>query len=396
MTTIVEGTRSTAEMFAGAIGTEAEVVTSIDALRPHLEQRPHEFAVVLGPGVNLEAAVSLAETLRVSNPALSVILLRPRVDSHVLAEAMRSGMREVVEMRDLTGLSLAVRRAHIFFTALTADKAGHAASAVGRLVTVFSAKGGVGKTTVSTNLAVALSTMGHQVCLVDLDLASGDVAIAMQMFPHHSITDATAIVGEIGPDELRPLLTSYSEHLSALLAPARPDPAEALVKKLVGTILVTLKKSFDYVIVDTPPAFDDQVLQAFDESDLLLLVLTPDMPALKNLKITLDMVELLNHPRERCRVVLNRAGANVGLTSRDIEKTLKSEIFAAIPAAHEVPASINRGEPIVTSIPRHPASQALLALARDTDGAIARTRSGHGAPGETSGDDKRTLFHGGP
>jgi pilus assembly protein CpaE len=396
MTTIVESTLSTAEMFVGAIGAEAELVTSIDALRPHLEQRPDEFAVVLGPGVNLQAAISLAETLRVSHPALSVILLRERVESQVLSEAMRSGMREVVEVRDLTALVHAVRRARILFKALTADGAGtQNNNALGRLVTVFAAKGGVGKTTMSTNLAVALSTMGHRVCLVDLDLASGDVAIALRMFPHHSITETTAIVGEISPDELRPLLTSYSENLSALLAPPRPDPAEAHVKKLVGSILATLKKSFDYVVVDTPPAFDDQVLQAFDESDLLLLVATPDAPALKNLRITLEMLALLNVPREKCRVVLNRAGGNVGMTSEDIEQTLKAEIFAAIPAAHEVPAAINRGEPIVTSLPRHPASLALLAMARGTDQAISGSVAHAAAPGQLSRDDKRRLFPGG-
>ena len=132
----------------------------------------------------------------------------------------------------------------------------------------------------------------------------------------------------------------------------------------MGKILATLKQGFDFIVVDTPPAFDDHVLQAFDESDLLLLLLTPDIPALKNLKITLEMLELLNYPRGKCRVVLNRAAAKVGLSSADIEKTLKCTLFATIPAAHEVPASINRGEPIVTSLPRHPVSQAVLAIAR--------------------------------
>src|SRR6187200_84444 len=152
MTTIVESQPSNAELFIGAIGTEAEVVISIDALRHHLETRPDEFAVVLGPGVNLQAAVSLADTLRVTRPALSVILLRLRVDTSVLAEALRSGMREVVEERDLTGLSLAVRRAQSLYRALTAEQSGRAENTHGRLITVFSAKGGVGKTTVSTNL----------------------------------------------------------------------------------------------------------------------------------------------------------------------------------------------------------------------------------------------------
>jgi pilus assembly protein CpaE len=393
MTTIVESTPSTAEMLVGAIGTDADVVVSIDQLRHHLEQRPDEHAVVLGPGVNLQAAVSFADTMRLARPALSVILVRPRLDTGVMAEALRSGMREVVEERDLTALSLAVRRAHALFRALTADRSGQPGYTLGRLVTVFSAKGGVGKTTMSTNLAVALSTMGHRVCLVDLDLAFGDVGVALQMFPEHSITDVIGIAGDIGPDDLQPLLTTYSENLSALLAPSAPHPDEPLVKKLVGKILTTLKLSFDYVVVDTPPAFDDHVLQAFDESDLLLLVLTPDIPALKNLKITLEMLELLNIPRGKCRVVLNRAEAKVGLSAGDIEKSLGAEIFASIPAAHEVPASINRGEPIVTSLPRHPASQAVLAMARDSVQATPAPVSDSGALSESPNGNKHRLFH---
>src|SRR5580765_3760681 len=117
MTTIVESQPSSAELFVGAIGAGTEVVMSIDALRHHLEARPDEFAVVLGPAVNLQAAVALADSLRVARPTLSVILLRPRVDASVLAEALRSGMREVVEERDLTGLSLAVGRARTLYKA---------------------------------------------------------------------------------------------------------------------------------------------------------------------------------------------------------------------------------------------------------------------------------------
>jgi pilus assembly protein CpaE len=393
MTTIVDSQTTSAELFVGAIGPDAEVVPSIEALRHHLDECPDEFAVVLGPSVNIKAAVSLADTLRVTRPALSVILVRPRVDTSVLAEALRSGMREVVEERDLTGLSMAVRRGHNLYKALMANLAGHGDNVLGHLVTVFSAKGGVGKTTVSTNLSVALSGMGHRVCLVDLDLAFGDVAITLQMFPAHTISEALAITGDVGMDELRPLLTKYSDNLVALLAPSAPDPEETQIKNMVGTILRVLKQGFDYVIVDTPPAFDDQVLQAFDETDLLLLVLTPDVPALKNLKISLEMLELLNFPRDRWRIVLNRAGAKVGLSANDVEKTLKSTISAWIPTAQEVPASINRGEPIVVSQPRHAVSQAFLALARDCAALGPNDVLESTELVDAARADKRHLFH---
>lgn len=395
MTTIVESQSSSAELFVSAIGATAEVVESIEALRHHLDQRPDEFAIVLGPSVNLKAAMSLADTLRVTRPALSVILLRNRVDTTVLAEALRSGMREVVEERDLTGISLAVRRSQQLYKALIAAQGGHDLSTDGRLITVFSAKGGVGKTTVSTNMAVALAELGHRVCLVDLDLGSGDVAITLQLFPTHTIIDALAIAGDVGPEDLKPLLTKYSDNLYTLLAPNAPELNDSIGRHLIGNILATLKQSFDYVVVDTPPAFDDHVLQAFDESDLLLLLLTLDVPALKNMKITLETLDLINFSSDRYRIVLNRADSKVGLTAGEVEKTLKANISASIPSTYEVPASINRGEPIVTSLARHPVSQIFLSFARECvqsmDAPTSGTRGSPSAdPVETT--EKRHLF----
>jgi pilus assembly protein CpaE len=396
MTTIVESQASSAELFLGAVGSVAEVVTNIEELRQHLLTRPDESVVILGPSVNLTAASGLAETLRVSQPALSVILVRQRVDTSVLGDALRSGMREVVEQRDLTGLSLAVRRGHALYDALTASQRGSDETAAGRLVTVFSAKGGVGKTTVSTNLAMSLSLLGHRVCLVDLDLGSGDVAISLQLFPVHTIVDALALPGEIGPDELMPLLTKYSDNLWTLLAPNAPELHGSMERHLIGNILSQLKQSFDYVVVDSPPAFDDHVLQAFDQSDLLLLLLTLDIPALKNLKITLDTLHLLNFPREKYRILLNRADSKVGLTPVEVERTLKAKISASIPSSYDVPASVNRGQAIVDSQPKHPISQIFMTIARDAieamPGVATRATATPIAGSADPDTDKRGLF----
>ena len=117
-----------------------------------------------------------------------------------------------------------------------------------------------------------------------------------------------------------------------------------------------LKQQFDFVVVDTPPAFDDHVLAAFDQSDLVALLATLDIPALKNLKLTLETLDLLNYPRDRWRIVLNRADSKVGLALDEVEKTLKAPIAAQIPSSRDVPASINRGVPIVLDDPKHPVS----------------------------------------
>ncbi|MGH8970767.1 MAG: AAA family ATPase, partial [Actinomycetes bacterium] len=364
MTVIVDLDPGTNETLHAALGPDSLVLPSLDALRRHLDTQFTEDAVVLGPTVDLGAALALAENLRVTRPSVAVILVRRRVDTSVLSDALRAGVFEVAEERDLAGLNSAVRRARDLARQLretvgTLTPSGETSSR-GTLVTVFSAKGGCGKTTLATNLAAALADRGRrEVCLVDLDLAFGDVAIALQLFPAHTIADALPLAGNLDASAVTSLLTPHSPGLTTLVAPIEPGTAESIPATLVASILRLLKQQFDYVVVDTPPAFDDHVLAAFDQSDLVSLIATLDIPALKNLKLTLETLDLLNYPRERWRIVLNRADSKVGLALNEVEKTLKAPIVAQIPSSRDVPASINRGVPIVLDDPKHPVSQAI-------------------------------------
>ncbi|MEP6760691.1 MAG: AAA family ATPase [Sporichthyaceae bacterium] len=367
MTAIVDLDPNTAEMLHAALGLDSVVLPTMDSLRRHLETQFTEDAVILGPNIDLRSALDLAGSMRVTRPSLGVILVRRRVDTSVLADAMRAGIFEVVEERDLAGLTAAVRRCRELARALRetvgAQSEGDGSSR-GVLVTVFSAKGGCGKTTVATNLAAALADGGRrEVCLVDLDLAFGDVAIALQLFPAHTIADAVPLAGSLDAQALASLLTPHSPGLTTLVAPVEPGHAESIPASLVTAILELLKQNFDYVVVDTPPAFDDHVLAAFDQSDLVALMATLDIPALKNLKLTLETLELLNYPRERWRIVLNRSDSKVGLALSEVEKTLKVPISLQVPSSRDVPASINRGVPIVLDDPKHPVSQAIKAFA---------------------------------
>jgi pilus assembly protein CpaE len=368
MGAIVDLDPSTAEMLHAALGADSVVLPTMDALRRHLETQFTEDAVILGPNIDLRSALDLAGTMRVTRPSLGVILVRRRVDTSVLADAMRAGIFEVVEERDLAGLTAAVRRCRELARALRETVGGAQTdgegSSRGVLVTVFSAKGGCGKTTVATNLAAALADGGRrEVCLVDLDLAFGDVAIALQLFPAHTIADAVPLASSLDAQGLAALLTPHSPGLTTLVAPVEPGHAESIPASLVTAILELLKQNFDYVVVDTPPAFDDHVLAAFDQSDLVALMATLDIPALKNLKLTLETLELLNYPRERWRIVLNRSDSKVGLALSEVEKTLKVPISLQVPSSRDVPASINRGVPIVLDDPKHPVSQAIKAFA---------------------------------
>ena len=363
MPTLVENSLPSAEMFAAAIGRSTHTLPNLDELKHHLAADAKEYAVVLGPGVDLEAAAALADTLRITRPATSVILIRRRIDTSVLSEALRSGMREVVEERDLSGLAAAVSRAAEIWQAVHGPSASSDSSR-GRIITVFSPKGGVGKTTLAVNLALALASGGgKRVCVVDLDLAFGDVAITLQLFPNHTIADTAGMAETLDAALLETILIPYRENLFALVAPVQPDAMEAIPATTVGRTLRMLKAEFDFVVVDTAPAFDEHVLQAFDETDDIVLLTTLDIPTLKNVKIATETLDLLNFPESSRHLVLNRADDKVGLTASKVESVLGMTIAATIPTSPQVANSTNAGEPIVSSSPRHPVSHAIVSLA---------------------------------
>jgi pilus assembly protein CpaE len=365
MPIIVESSRSNSDLFTSVSGSGTQVVSSLEELKRLLGESPHEYAIVLGPAVDLEAAASLADTLRVTRPAISVILIRRRVDTIVLAEALRSGMREVVDERDLTGLGSAITRAHQVWQALNGSAGAAPDGNRGKLITVFSPKGGVGKTTLAVNLALALSERNtRKVCLVDLDLAFGDVAITLQLFPARTMADVVHLESGLDFPVLEPLLTRYDDSVSALVAPVQPDAKDSIPAQLIGRVLGLLKSQFEYVVVDTSPAFDEYALQAFDETDEMLLVTTLDVPTLKNVKVAVETLDLLNFPKTKRHLILNRADDKVGLTPDKVESTLAMPIAASIPTSSQVAHATNSGEPIVSAQPKHAVSQAINGLAR--------------------------------
>lgn len=395
MPIIVESSSSNADLFTAVTGSQSRVVGTLDELKQTLAQVPDEYAVVLGPAVDLEAAAALADTLRVTRPAISVILIRRRVDTSVLAEALRSGMREVVEERDLTGLGSATKRAKQVWQALQGNSSGTFEVPRGRLVTVFSPKGGVGKTTLAVNLALALAQKGTKtVCLVDLDLSFGDVAITLQLFPARTIADAVHLESGLDFPVLEPILTPYRDGLSALVAPVQPDAKDTIPASLVGKVLGLLKSHFDYVVVDTAPAFDEYVLQALDETDELLLVTTLDIPTLKNVKVAVETLDLLNFPKPKRRLVLNRADDKVGLTADKVESTLGMSIAVSVPTSSQVAHATNAGEPITSAQPKHAVSLAIGSLARSfaATPATPAAPAHQSAPGARIATPKRTLL----
>jgi pilus assembly protein CpaE len=393
MSVIVEPDPTRAETLRSALGPSVLVLPGVDDLRRHLDAHPGEDTVVLGASVDQDAAFALADSMRIHRPSLGVVLVRRRIDTPLLVEALRAGIREVVEERNLAGVNDAVRRVRDVASAIRhrgglGDSADDHARGV--VVTVFSAKGGCGKTTLASNLAASLADGGRrEVCLVDLDLNFGDVAIVLQLFPAHTMADAVPMMSTLDLPAVMSLLTPHSPGLAALVAPVEPGSAETVPASLITKVISLLREQFAFVVVDTPPAFTDHVLAAFDQSDLIALLATLDIPALKNLKLTLETLDLLNYPRERLRVVLNRADSKVGLALAEVEKTLRVPIALHIPSSRAVPASINRGVPIMLDDPGHPVSVAIRAFGEEQVVPLAR---GGDSVSATLRTDRRSLF----
>ena len=365
MTILFEPFRRDAQQFAVLLGSDVHVAATAPDLAALLGQFPGEMLVVLGPNVPLDTALAVAAEYRVTRPAMGVILVRERLDVALLGEAIRAGVREVVAAGDPAGLLAACARSvDVSRQMAPTGRAGIESEFDARIVTVFAAKGGCGKTTLATNIAVALAAGGaRRVGLIDLDLAFGDVAIMLQLVPERSIADAVGLGDQLDESAVRALLTPYGPGLDTLLAPAGPAEAERVTQGLVADILRVARGMFDFLVVDTPPAFTDHVMTALDASHVHVLATTPDIPSLKNLRIALDTFDLLDLPKENRLVVLNRSDAKVGLTPSDIERVIRVPIMAHVPSSREVPVSINRGVPIMVDNPAHPVSKAIREFA---------------------------------
>jgi pilus assembly protein CpaE len=363
MTILLEPNRQWSAHLAAVLGAGVHTAGRLDDLQRLLNEQPGDPLVVFGPGTAVAEALNFAAQQRIARPALGVLLLRESLDVETMGQALRAGVRDVVDANDATAVRAACVRSVEVSRHLVGTVSQSQPLAQARVVTVFSAKGGCGKSTLATNLAVALADGGRRrVCLVDLDLAFGDVGIMLQLPPDRGIADAAGSRDRIDPTLVRALLTSYAPGVDVLLAPVGPTDAERIDRATVVQVLAAVRTMADFVVIDTPAHFTEGVLAALDVTDVHVLVATPDVPALKNLRIAMDMLDLLGL-REGRLVVLNRSDARVGLSGSDIDRVLQTPTGAHVPSSRDVPISINRGSPIVLDKPSHPVSKAIRELA---------------------------------
>lgn len=381
MPILVEPESTTAGILISALPSGSPVVGRPDDVEGLLSGRGHS-AVVIGPTVDMAIAGSLAERVRSAHPATTVILIRHDLAPEVFAAAMQFGIGAVVAADDPGALGTALTRAKGTWESIHGPT--DPGDRDGRVITVFSPKGGVGKTTMAVNLSVALSKTRAEVCVVDLDLAFGDVAITMQIIPEHTITEAAESEQDLDYSLLQKLLTRHESGITILAAPTHPEGRDLITASLARRVIQTLRRHFDYVVIDTPPGFDDQVLGALDETDDCVIVATLDVPTIKNTKVALETLDLLRLVPNGRHLLLNRADEEVGLSLANVEEILGMKVDVSLPSSTAVASATNHGRPIVLAKPDHPVSKALDAFARRLAG--DRTKVAVDAPA------KRGLF----
>src|SRR6266511_3911484 len=281
--------------------------------------------------------------IREHSPA-PVILLASGESSVLLDEALDADVSDVLLLPQMTeNVIFAIRKA-----SHSGRKAGGGHGRRGRVVTVFSPKGGTGK----------------KALLLDLDLQFGDAAIMLGIEPEKTIYDLVVAPGELDSEKLAGYTTRHSSGLDILPAPLRPEDAELVTEAKLARLLEVARESYDVIVVDTSPFFHGPMLATLDRTDELLLVCGLDVPTLKNVRLSLQTLELLAFPSNRIRVVLNRANSKVGMKPGEVEGALDVKVRFELPSDGKVPLAVNRGTPLVLADDKADFSRAVRAMAK--------------------------------
>ena len=261
-----------------------------------------------------------------------IVILASGESSALLDEALDAeGVADVLLLPQLTeNVVFALRKAGHAGRRL-ASEGGHARQ--GRIITVFSPKGGTGKTVTATNLAASFAKHeGKRALLLDLDLQFGDAAIMLGIEPEKTIYDLVVAPGELDSEKLAGYVTKHTCGLDILPAPLRPEDAELVTESKLARLLEVARESYDVIVVDTSPFFHGPMLATLDRTDELLMVCGLDVPTLKNVRLSLQTLELLSFPASRIRFVLNRANSKVGMPRREVEGALDVKIGFEVPS----------------------------------------------------------------
>ena len=293
-----------------------------------------------------EVGVKLVQFLAESNPGQRVLAVGPALSQPLLLAAMRAGVSDYLQKPvEADALTEALQRVSILLGRST-----ESAKKPGQVFSVFGAKGGTGATTLATNLAIVLHRLtGKRTLLVDLDLELGEVAVLLGVRPRFNLVDMVQNFHRMDAGLLASFIEQHQSGVHLLSAPFHPERSEVTSAEEVRKIIQFLKHHYDYVIVDTPKSFSPTTLAAFDQSDLVFLMVALDLPSLRNLQRGLPLLKrVLPRGLDQTRLVINRYQSDEEIGLKEVEQTLGLKVFWTLSNDYEaVMRSINAGKPIV-------------------------------------------------
>ncbi len=341
--------------------------------------QPHVVLMDINmPGMD---GITASEAITQEVPFAQVIMMSVQSEADYLRRAMLAGARDFLT-KPFTSDELisTIRRVHEMAASRrmampVPQVAGPGIGVVpagpppqlGKIITVFSSKGGVGCSMIAVNLALALKKLTEpdgKVALVDASLQFGDIGVMLNLQPVRSVADLATQIEELDSYLIETVMIPHQSEIRALLSPPRPEMADLITPDHIKTILEELRKSFDYIIVDTWTALHDLVLRVLDISDRILLVTIPDVPSIKNVRLFFDVTEALEYPADKLILVVNQADRRAGgISVKLIEENLKHPVAARIPFDDRTALlSINQGVPFVLGDRRNPLAQAIFKL----------------------------------
>ncbi|ATG51864.1 pilus assembly protein CpaE [Brachybacterium vulturis] len=342
-----------------------------------------DVVVVDTTTVGIEPALALSASIDHWFPGITTVLFSDRAVELGLA-ALRVGVRDILPLEvtadrvrivfDRAGAAARARRIAHLPQSAAAPQPAAPADRHGQVISVLSPKGGAGRTSIATNLALGLvRTTAMPTVLVDLDLQFGDVALTLDLAPEYGLPDAISGRGTLDSMLLKTFLTKHSSGLYVLPGASAPEAADAVRAEDIGQLLTVLAGEFRYVVVDTAAGLTEHTLAAVEKSHDLVFVAPSDVPGLRALRTGMQTLVALDLMSSTRHVVHNDAHRRTGLTRSDVESTLEHEVHVEIPRSWGMIAAMNQGAPLLLGRSSDPAAKALQQLVRRFVPAPTRT-----------------------
>ena len=315
-------------------------------------------AAIITLGANSDQAIKLIQRLATESPKTALISAAHNAAPDLLLQSLRAGAREFLQLPiRAEELKTVLDRVADFCAGQV-----EAPRKRGRMVAVFSSKGGCGTSFVATNLAAAVNA---RTVLVDLNLQAGDLPLFLGVDPKYSFADMAEHRNRLDDALITSFVTPYSSNLSLLAAPKEADAADEIEPEHVFEVLQRLRESYEYVVLDPQHTFDSITLAALDQSDEIVLILTLDIPAIRSTQRALEIFDRLGYPRKKIRIVVNRWSKQIDLDLQQVEKFLGEPVIGFVPSDYQTAVtSINLGQPLVQSDPNSKIAQEIRRVAK--------------------------------